>query len=193
MDQNVFTLFKKDEIQKIGKKLNTLLLNNGTRVKSNFTRYIMLPCNINSSITHDLIDIYDIFAEEDKWNNAMSKFMHLSQKKIVSTDFEYKNMKLIRFADDTGKSICEKHVSHEQILGRDCLNLLLEVQNVDVSQFSCRDDIRQGEVIEYRISVAEKAPIYLSFIHDKSVNKFYYKLWFEIKEDIDDVLDSFIE
>ena len=193
MDPNVFTLFSKEQIQKIGKKLTTLLLNHGTRVKSNFTRFIMLPCNTTSSVTHHLINVYDIFISENEWNTKMSKFIHLNQKKIVSTKFEYKNMKLIRFANDTGKSICEKHVSHEQILGKDCLNLLLEVQKVDVSQFSCRDDICQGEVLEYRISVAEKAPIYLSFIHDKSVNKFYYKLWFEIKEDIDDVLDSFIE
>lgn len=193
MDQNVFNLFKRDEIQKIGKKLTTRLLNHGTRVKSNFTRYIMLPCNVNTSIVHEMIDVYDIFVDEDKWNTEMSKFIHLNQKKIVTTNFEYKNMKLIRFDDDTGKSICENHVTHEQILGKDCLNLLLEVHNVDVSQFSCRDDIRQGEVIEHRISVAEKAPIYLSFIHDKSVNKFYYKLWFEIKEDIDDVLDSFTD
>lgn len=193
MDPKVFSLFNKEQIHKIGKKLTTQLLNHGTRVKSNFTQFIMLPCDVNSSVTHHLIDVYDIFISEDKWNEYISKFMHLNQKKIVSNNFEYKNMKLIRFNDDTGKSICEKHVSHEQILGKDCLNLLLEVHNVDVSQFSCRDDIRHGEVIEHRISVAEKAPIYLSFIHDKSINKFYYKLWFEIKEDIDDVLDSFLE
>ena len=189
MDQNVFKLFK-EQIQKIGKKLTTRLLNHGTRVKSNFTRFIMLPCDINSSVTNHLIDVYDIFVDEDKWNTYLNKFIHLEQKKLVSTNFEYKNMKLIRFNDNTGKSICEKHVTHEQILDKDCLNLL-EVHNVDVSQFSCRDDIRHGEVIEHRISVAEKAPIYLSFIHDKSINKFYYKLWFEIKEDIDDALDSF--
>ena len=193
MDPNVFTLFNRDQIQKIGKKLTTQLLNHGTRVKSKFTQFIMLPCDTNSSVNHYLIDVYNIFVSEDKWNEYMNKFIHLNQTKIVSTNFEYKNMKLIRFNDETGKSICEKHVSHEQILGKDCLNLLLEVNNVDVSQFSCRDDIRHGEVIEYRISVAEKAPIYLSFIHDKSINKFYYKLWFEIKEDIDDVLDSFLE
>ena len=193
MDTNVFTLFSKEQIQYIGKKLTNKLLNHGTRVKSNFTQFIMLPCDVKSSVTNHLIDVYNIFASEDKWNEYMNKFIHLNQKKIVSTNFEYKNMKLIRFNDDTGKSICEKHVSHEQILGDNYLNLLLEINNVDVSQFSCRDDIRHGEVIEHRISVAEKAPIYLSFIHDKSINKFYYKLWFEIKEDIDDVLDSFLE
>ena len=116
----------------------------------------MLPCNVNSSIVHEMIDIYDIFVDEEKWNKEMSKFMRLNQKNLT-TNFEYKNMKLIRFDDDTGKSICENHVTHEQILGKDCLNLLLEVHNVDVSQFSCRDDIRQGEVIEHRISIAEKS------------------------------------
>ena len=193
MNSNVFSLFDKTEIQKIGNKLYKTLLNNEKQGKSKFTQFAILPCNFNSSTNHDLIDIYNIFIDEEKWIELMSRFINLDKKIVNSTNFEYKNMKLIRFNDDSGKSVCEKHISHEQIIGNNYLHLLLEINEVDVSQFSCRDDIRQGDVTEHRFLVSDKAPIYLSFIHDKSVNKYYYKLWFHIKEDIDDVLDSFLE
>ena len=61
MDSNIYKLFKKDEIEKIGKKIKPMLLNSATKGKSNFTRFEMLTCKNDSDIRHEMISIYDIF------------------------------------------------------------------------------------------------------------------------------------
>jgi len=190
MDSQIYNIFTSQELEKIKTKLSKLLLNSDTNVKSKYTRFELFNYDKNKVVDNELISVYDIFIDESNWNNLMSKFIHLEKKTSDYTLFKYKNMILNKL--DDGKSSSEKLITYKKTIGPDSLYILSEVHNVDVSEFSCRDDLESREIFEHKILLSEKAPIYISFIHDKKINKFYYKLWFEIKEDIDDVLDSLL-
>jgi hypothetical protein len=189
MDPAVFTIFKNEEVLKINEKLKKMLLNTGTHGKSSFTLFEMFKFKQEEGVVHNLFSVFNIYVSEDIFLNAMSKFIHLNNKTVNHTIFEYKNMKLIK---NDGKFICERYLDEDHIISNDHLNKLTDKKMEDPSQFSCRDDIKSREIIETRFKVAENAPIYLSFIHDKLIDRFYYKLWFNIADDIDDVLDAFI-
>jgi hypothetical protein len=188
MDPVVYTLFKKEEIVKIQDKLKKMLLNTGTHGKSQYTLFEMFAFKSELGVVHDLFSVFNIFVSEDIFLNAMSNFIHLNNKTVNQTVFEYKNMKLIKNED---KCTCERYLDEERIIGDGILNVLTQIKLEDSSKFSCRDDIKQRGLVETRFKVAEKAPVYLSFIHDTLIDRFYYKLWFDIADDIDDVLECF--
>ena len=189
MDPAVFTIFKKDEVLKINEKLKKMLLNTGTHGRSSFTLFEMFKFKQEAGVVYDLFSIFKIFIPDDSFQNIMSRFIHLNNKTINHIVFEYKNMKLIK---NNGKSTCERYLDEDHIISNGYLNKLTNKKMEDPSMFSCRDDIKTRELIETRFKVAENAPIYLSFIHDKLIDRFYFKLWFDIADNIDDILDSFI-
>ena len=189
MDPAVFAIFKKEEVLKINEKLKKMLLNTGTNVKSHYTLFELFKFKQEEGVIYDLFSVFNIFTTENEHQTLMSKFIHLKHKTINQTMFEYKNMILTK---SDGKFTCERYLDEDHIISNDHLNKLTDKKMEDPSMFSCRDDIKSREIIETRFKVAENAPIYLSFIHDKLIDRFYFKLWFDIADDIDDVLDTFI-
>ena len=187
MDPVVFTIFKKEEVLKINEKLKKMLLNSATQGRSNYTLFEMYKFKPEEGVVYDLFSVFKIFIPEETYQNLMSKFIHLNSKTINQTIFEYKNMKLIK---QDGRFLCEKYLDEDHIIGDGHLNKLTHKKMEDPSMFSCRDDIKSREIIETRFKVAENAPIFFSFIHDKLLDKFYYRLWFDIADDIDDILDA---
>lgn len=189
MNTEVTKLFSREEIQSLNKKLSGLVFNSATKGKCKYTRFELYPVNNKSTIVNPLISVFDIFVSEETFNKAINHFINESQTKRDYTLFEYNNMKLIKKMD--GKTDCECYLDEEIMKSDQNLPILINRQKRDVADFSCRDDLSTSEITETIIKVCELAPIFISFIFDKQLQKYYYKLWFDIADDIDDVIDNF--
>ena len=189
MNTEITKLFSREDIQFLNKKLSGLVFNSATKGKCKYTRFELYPLNNKSTIVNPLVSVFDVFVPEGTFNDALNLFISESQTKKEYTLFEYNNMKLIKKMD--GKSECECDIEEEILKTDRNLPILINRQKRDVADFSCRDDLDVREISETIIKLCEKAPIFLSFIFDKQLQKYYYKLWFDIADDIDDVLDNF--
>jgi hypothetical protein len=190
MNPLLFSIFSKDEISSKSKKLKSMLLNSASKGKSKYTRFEMFKFNEKKSKFYDLIDLVDIFISEEIYNDLLTKFIGEKQTKFDFVQFQYNNMLLLN-ETNSAKQTCEKIVSTEHMKRENgFLSVLLEAQAIEVAHFSCREDINKKEFSEIRVQVCDRNPIYLSFIYDKSIEKYYIKFWFDINENIDVILNE---
>ena len=185
MDPVIYTLFDRNEIILIKNKLEKILLNSANQGKSNHTLFEMFKFKKEHGVVYNLFSVFDIFVQQDVFNKSQEPFLNLKQLVIETTSFYYNNMKLLT---QNEKQSCKKFIDEDYIISNEYLNLLSEVRDVDVSQFSCRDDLKKGKLTEIRVHLHEQLPIYVSFIHDHIIDKYFYKFWFPIQDDIDDIL-----
>lgn len=187
MDQNFYSIFSKEHLAIISKKLKPLLLNSAKKGKSNFTHFELFKYNPLTSKSYDVLDINDIFIDELKSYEIKNKFLNNKQQNYNYIEFQYKNVKLITQQDTT--DYCEQLLSDMLIIQKDgILGFLSEISLISPAHFSCRNDMKRKEFSETRIYLSSTLPIYLSVIFDKSLEKYYIKFWFEINENIDEIL-----
>lgn len=190
MNPLLFSIFSKDEISSKAKKLKSMLLNTASKGKSKYTRFEMFQFNEDKSKFYDLIDLVDIFINEERYNDLLTKFIGEKQTKFDFVQFQYNNMILLN-ETNSAKQSCEKIISTEHMKREHgFLSVLLEVQAIEVAHFSCKENLNKTNFSEVRVQVSNKNPIYLSFIFDKTIGKYYIKFWFDINENIDVILNE---
>lgn len=188
MNTQLSNIFAEKEINALKKKLSSIVFNSATKGKCKYTRFELFPLNKKNSLVSPLISVYDIFIDENTYHKYLNLFLNENQTENKLTIFEYNNMKLIKTNDN--KSRCECHVEEEILKLDNYLPVLINIQKKDIADFSCKEDLNIRNLSEIVIKISSKAPIYLSFIHDEQIEKYYLKLWFDIVDNIDDILDN---
>jgi hypothetical protein len=184
IDSDLFTIFSKECISSIIDKLKKTYLNT-KKGAGKFTLFEML--SYKSTTATDNLQHFDIYCSEDEFYKLLTPFASGDKREIIQ--FNYNNY-FMEQCD--GKSETYKIVDQDYVK-LDAFNKIYvqsEKIEIDPASFSCRDKYNKLELKETRCKISEKAPIYLSFIHNKTFDKYYIKLWFVIDDYIDIVLEE---
>ena len=187
LDNRLNEIFNRETLVTIGNKIEKIAIGSKTKAK---TRYNTCEIyNYSGKVDSDNIQVFNIFSNETRWRQLLNDWL-ISCDKIESISFNYANYFLEKIVDAKQRvykvTDMEKSILEETNL----LYILSREEDIDASSFSCRDNYHKEVVTEWRAKASPKAPIYISFIHNETLNKYYVKLWFKIDAQVDVVIES---
>jgi len=187
LDTRVNEIFNRDALVSIGKKIEKIAIGSKTKAKTKFS--ICEVYGYTGKIDSDNIQVFNVFTNETKWRQLLNDWL-IDCDKIESISFNYANYFLEKIVDAKQRVYKVTDMEPSVLDENDLLYILSREEDIDASSFSCRDNYRKEAVTEWRAKASPKAPIYISFIHNETLNKYYVKLWFKIDAQVDVVIES---
>jgi len=187
LDTRVNEIFNREALVSIGKKIEKIAIGSKTKAKTKFN--ICEVYGYTGKVESDNIQVFNVFTNETKWRQLLNDWL-IDCDKIESISFNYANYFLEKIVDAKQRVYKVTDMEQSVLDENDLLYILSREEDIDASSFSCRDNYRKEAVTEWRAKASPKAPIYISFIHNETLNKYYVKLWFNIDAQVDVVIES---
>lgn len=191
LDKRVAKLFDLNTLATIGTRIERVAIGSKTKAKTTLNR-----CEIfsySSKVESDNVHLYDVYLTEDSWRERLNDWL-IDCEELEINSFNYANYFLEKGTDHEGTTTQRvfkvSEEEHHCIDDSRTLYLLSRNEDIDASSFSCRDNYRKERLTEWRAKASPKAPIYISFIHNETLNKYYIKLWFKIDAQADVVIEA---
>ena len=187
LDSRINKIFNRDTLRSLGKKIEKIAIGSKTKAKTKFN--ICEIYTYSGKVDSDNIQLFNIFSNENQWRELLNEWL-IDCHKIESISFNYANYFLKKNVDAKQSFYKITDMETHIIDDSNTIYMLTREEDIDASSFSCRDNYRKEVTTEWRARACSKSPIYISFIHNETLNKYYIKLWFNLDAQVDVVIET---